>query len=296
MTARAAPRVSFAEYRCTAGPRDRPFVEIHGGFSVCYVRKGAFGYRVRGRSFDLVTGSLLIGYPADEYVCSHDHVFGDECLCFHFAPEVVDALGGRDDVWARGGVPPVPQLVVLGELAQAVLDGRSDVGLDEIGWSLAARLGEVVGGRDRALRSVGPRDRRRAIDAALWIDARAHEPLDLEVIAREAGVDAFHFLRVFGRVLGVTPHQYLLRARLRRAAGALASGARPITQVALDVGFADLSNFVRTFHRAAGMSPGRFRRAAHGDRTLRRALLAAATHPAKVTGARSSRRVPSGIA
>jgi AraC-like DNA-binding protein len=69
-------------------------------------------------------------------------------------------------------------------------------------------------------------------------------------------------------VLGVTPHQYLVRSRLRRAARLLTDDARPITEVALEVGFGDLSNFVRTFHRAAGVSPRRFRQAARGDRKI----------------------------
>jgi len=76
-------------------------------------------------------------------------------------------------------------------------------------------------------------------------------------------------------VLGVTPHQYLVRSRLRRAASLLADDARPITDVAYDVGFGDLSNFVRTFHRAAGVSPRRFRQAAKGARRLIEDRLAA---------------------
>ena len=68
-------------------------------------------------------------------------------------------------------------------------------------------------------------------------------------------------------MLGVTPHQYLLRVRLRHAARLLAEETRPVTEVALDVGFADLSNFVRSFRRAAGVSPSRFRAAARGERT-----------------------------
>jgi AraC-like DNA-binding protein len=73
----------------------------------------------------------------------------------------------------------------------------------------------------------------------------------------------------------VTPHQYLVRARLRRAARLLADDTRSITDVAFDVGFADLSNFVRTFHRAAGVSPRAFRRAAKGDRGIFHDRLAA---------------------
>ena len=54
-----------------------------------------------------------------------------------------------------------------------------------------------------------------------------------------------------------------------------AVGDRPITDIAFDVGFADLSNFVRTFHRAAGVSPRRFRQAAKGDRKILQERLAA---------------------
>ena len=78
----------------------------------------------------------------------------------------------------------------------------------------------------------------------------------------------YHFLRLFSRVLGVTPHQYLVRSRLRHAARLLADDSRPITEVAFEVGFGDLSNFVRTFRRAAGVSPRRFRQAAKGDRKI----------------------------
>src|SRR5262249_27711851 len=115
----------------------------------------------------------------------------------------------------------------------------------------------------------------RAVHAALVIDAHAQQQLDLEQVAREAGLSSFHFLRLFARVIGVTPHQYLVRSRLRRAARLLADGGRSITDVALDVGFGDVSNFVRTFHRAAGVSPRRFRQAARGERKILQDRLAA---------------------
>ena len=93
--------------------------------------------------------------------------------------------------------------------------------------------------------------------------------------ARRRRVKARRWLGwVFAGVLGVTPHQYLVRARLRHAARLLADDTRSITDVALDVGFRDLSNFVRTFHRAAGVSPSGFRRAARGDRKILQERLA----------------------
>ena len=155
--------------------------------------------------------------------------------------------------------------MVLGELAQAAADGRSDIGLDEVGHLLAQRLVEVVSGKARKPAKVTARDRRRAVEAALWLEANATSQIELEDAARQAGVSPFHFLRLFASVLGVTPHQYLLRSRLRRAARQLADDSKPVTEVAYDVGFNDLSNFVRTFHRAAGVSPLKFRQASRGS-------------------------------
>lgn len=268
--------VSTFDYRCEAGPADKPYVEQHQDYSVSYVRRGSFGCRCRGRLYELVAGSLLIGRPGDEYVCLHDHHdAGDECLSFHFPAALVGAIGDRDEVWRIAGVPPLPELMVLGELAQAAAEGGGDLGLDELGIIFAARFVGIVSGR-RAKRLEAPaRDRRRAVDAALWIDAHSHQPIDLERAARQAGLSSFHFLRLFARVLGVTPHQYLVRCRLRRAARLLADDCLAITDIAFDVGFGDLSNFVRTFHRAAGVSPRGFRRAARGDRKILQERLAA---------------------
>jgi AraC-like DNA-binding protein len=119
------------------------------------------------------------------------------------------------------------------------------------------------------------RDRRRAVETALWIDAHSHRQIDLEDAASQAGLSPFHFLRLFSGVLGVTPHQYLVRSRLRHGARRLADDSGSITDIAYDVGFGDLSNFVRTFHRAAGVSPLRFRQASRGDRKILQDRLAA---------------------
>jgi AraC-like DNA-binding protein len=260
--------ISVSDFRCTAVPGDKPFVEQFGCHSVSYVRKGSFGCRTRGQSFDLVAGSILVGHPGDEYLCTHDHVCGDECLSFFLEPELVEAIGDHAEVWRIGAAPPLPELMVLGELAQAAANGRSDIGLDEVGQLFARRFVEVVSGRPREPAVTKARDRRRAVETALWIDAHSHQQVDLEDAAAEADISPFHFLRLFSNVLGVTPHQYLVRSRLRHAARLLADDDRPVTDVAYDVGFGDLSNFVRTFHRAAGVSPRKFREASRGMRKI----------------------------
>jgi AraC-like DNA-binding protein len=260
--------ISVSEFRCAAGPGESPFVEQYGGHSISYVRKGSFGCHHRGRFLQLVTGSVLIGHPGDDYMCTHEHVCGDECLSFFFEPDLVESIGDRADVWQVGAAPPLSELMVLGELAQASAYGRSDIGLDEVGCLLAHRFVEAVSGRTPDPAKVTARDRRRAVDTAAWIEAHAHRPIDLNDAAGQAGVSPFHFLRLFSAVLGVTPHQYLVRLRLRHAARLLAEDDRDVTDIAYDVGFNDLSNFVRSFHRAAGVSPLKFRQASRGIRKI----------------------------
>jgi AraC family transcriptional regulator len=268
--------ITVVDYRCTAQPHDAPFVEWHDCHSVSYVRKGGFGYRVGRKSFELVTGSTLVGRTGDEYLCTHEHVCGDECLSFRLPAAAAESIGLRAGTWRSRGVPPMAELMVLGELAQAALDGRSGVGVDEAGLAYAARFVELATGARKAAAAPAARDRRRAVEAALWLDENAHQPIDLATSAQRTGLSAFHFLRLFRRVIGVTPHQYLVRARLRRAARLLVAESCPVTDVAFEAGFGDLSNFVRAFHRAAGVSPRRFREAARGERKILQDRVAAA--------------------
>jgi AraC-like DNA-binding protein len=70
----------------------------------------------------------------------------------------------------------------------------------------------------------------------------------------------FHLLRLFKQEAGVTPYRFLIRARIRRAVALLLDTRRPITAIAFEVGFGDLSNFIHVFRREVGRSPRDFRR------------------------------------
>jgi AraC-like DNA-binding protein len=272
---RAGP-VAVVDYRCTAGPAERPFPELHRSFSVSYVRRGSFGYRARGQAYELVAGSVLVGKAGDEFTCTHDHhACGDECLAFHLDEQAADLVSPGYALWRGGCLPPHATTMVLGEFAQSIAEGRGDLGLDEIGWLFPARVAEAATGRENKAIAPNARDRRRAVEAALWLEAHSQGQVDLDAAASHVGLSPFHFLRLFSKVVGATPHQYLVRLRLRHAARLLAEGERAVTDIALEVGFADLSNFVRTFRRAAGVSPTAFRRAAKGDRKILQARLLA---------------------
>ena len=100
---------------------------------------------------------------------------------------------------------------------------------------------------------------RRLCRARDLVHERSAEPLTVAQLARSAGVSRYHFLRLFRDAFGATPHQYLLRARLRAAATRLATEPARILDVALDAGFGDVSNFNRAFRAEFGGSPRVYR-------------------------------------
>jgi AraC-like DNA-binding protein len=112
---------------------------------------------------------------------------------------------------------------------------------------------------------------RRMLRARDTIDRSFAAPLDVAALARFAHVSPAHFARQFRAVFGETPHRYLQRRRIERAMELLRDTDRPVTEVCLDVGFASLGTFSRTFSTVVGESPSAYReqalaaRAAAGD-------------------------------
>jgi len=279
--------LTVVDYRCRSARREDPFAERHEVASVSFVRRGTFGYRCRGQSHELVAGSILVGRAGDEFVCTHDHHGGgDECLCFKLAPELAERLGPRPAAWQRSVLPPLAELMVLGELAQSAANGSSDVGLDEAGLELVSRCLELAAAASPEVIVPNAVLCRRALETALWLEENASEPIDLAAAAARASLSSYHFLRIFARVVGATPHQYLVRCRLRRAARQLSDDRASVTRVALDVGFNDVSNFIRTFRRAAGVTPLEFQARVRSRRRRGRAAAVPHVRPRSGRGTR----------
>ncbi|MBC7842926.1 MAG: helix-turn-helix transcriptional regulator [Gemmatimonadaceae bacterium] len=101
------------------------------------------------------------------------------------------------------------------------------------------------------------------------IDDRAIEDLTLVELSKEASLSRAHLIRAFTREVGVTPHQYLLHARITRARALLANGASP-ARAAVATGFCDQSHLTRYFTRVMGVGPAAYRRAVIQPRATRR--------------------------
>ena len=96
----------------------------------------------------------------------------------------------------------------------------------------------------------------RAKDLA---DARYSEPLDVDDLARAAGLSRAHFSREFRRAFGETPHGYLLTRRLERAAALLRTTDHSVAEICLAVGWQSVGSFTTSFTRTYGKSPTAYR-------------------------------------
>jgi len=266
---RHASQASLCDAQCTLGPDDRPYPEKHAVWAISIVRRGEFLYRARvdRRPRVLREGWLLLGRAEEEYECSHDHHGGDECTVLQIAPELLEDVA-RNVCGAAGPMLPVPVVPPIADVAARMhvawraIEARESLDVDALAIDVASSVLRAWHGQRIPEPATRAQDFERVRAALTMLDTRCDEAWSLTALAAQVGMSPYHFARLFRRVAGVSPHRYLVEARLRRASALLVDTDRAVTDVALDVGFDDLSNFVRTFHRRVGQSPGAFRRAA----------------------------------
>lgn len=100
---------------------------------------------------------------------------------------------------------------------------------------------------------------RRRVVARDYLASSYAAPISLRQAARCAGISPFHFLRMFSRAFGESPHAYLQRVRLERAKERLARGAA-VTDACFDVGYSSLGSFSALSARRYGRPPSEWQR------------------------------------
>ena len=102
--------------------------------------------------------------------------------------------------------------------------------------------------------------RNRQMAAVLeYIDAHLSSPLQLNDMARIAGLSRLQFLRSFARAVGLTPHAFVTERRLQHARKGLSEGNTSLASLAADCGFAHQSHLGALLGRQIGLTPGRYR-------------------------------------
>jgi AraC family transcriptional regulator len=230
-------------------------------------RGSAIGASANGaiRNELMTPGSLLLGNAGQNFEVSHEHAAGDRCLSFQFAPEYFERIASdagvnkSDRGFRMLRLPPLRELSSLIARARAGLEYSADTPWEELSVELAAATVRLERGISSGAENAPPSAIARVTRSVRAIERRSDSALGLGSLAREARLSSYHFLRTFERMTGITPHQYVRRARLRDAASRLAAEREKVLDIALDCGFGDLSNFNRAFRSEFGVSPKNFR-------------------------------------
>jgi AraC-like DNA-binding protein len=255
---------SIGEYLCTAGPNDRPFEERREQFAIAAVIEGSFRYHGDTGAAVMHPGAFLLGNSATCYECGHDHSTGDRCIAFHFSPacfaEVAASIASSSRFrFPTSMLPASPKLLPwLARIeARTALADRLSIEA-AVPALMEAVIGAVSAATPLPVR-VSARDTRRISGVLRYIELHAAEALNLETLAGVAIMSKYHFLRTFRHIVGMTPYQFLLNMRMRRAAVRLAMSPEPVSAIAFETGFGDLSTFNGRFRDMFGMSPTTYR-------------------------------------
>ena len=251
--------------------------------SVKAVLEGTATWTTAAGRFDLGPSGCLIVNGDEEYSIEIDALQPVETFCVFFRHGFVEeahrsAVTGSAALLDDSTVPPniefAERLQYDAQLRSAIeterrRDGGGTAGEDAgvTFVALAKRLVELHTdvaqrvSRLPALRASTREEIRHRLDRAIGvIHGDLAGDLSLERIATEACLAPFHFHRLFTSYSGETPHRYVTRLRLQRAATLLAGSERPVTDIALDCGFESAGSFTTLFSRHFGAPPSRFRK------------------------------------
>jgi AraC-like DNA-binding protein len=234
---------------------------------------GAADFLVGGQWHRVEAGTLLLVPPDVPHEGHHAPAHPFRHCGFHFFARLYDVL----DMPVLYGLPllfrPTPEATarivrlieaMVGELAAR--EAACTLAANGICAHILALLCREVVTRG------GPGDGRAAPDAARLADlvrlapvfqtihTRYAGPLTLRELASVVDLHPAYFSTLFRKVAGQPPVRYLARYRLERARELLVCTDQPVTEIAHAVGFTDLAYFDRVFRRAAGTSPGEYRR------------------------------------
>ncbi len=177
-------------------------------------------------------------------------------------PEL-DGFGVLEAMRARESTRNVPVVVLTARML-------SEEDMARLNAGVAAILGKGLFSADEILRHIEAalahhhtlKNATRLLvrRAVAFIQAHYADSITRDQIAGHIGVSADYLTASFRQEMGVTPIAYLNRYRISRARILLEAGQHSVTEIALDVGFTDLANFSRAFHREVGMTPNAYRR------------------------------------
>ena len=204
---------------------------------------------VNGKVFPVQAGDCYILLPGDTIIHT-----GDWCAVDGARVRRYLAMAG---ITSENPFAPPECFSGIAEQLKVLYDMReeNDPGADlRRNACMYTVFGELLRGRNAAA------DRDRIIQKAIGVmEARYDQPLTVEKIAEEVGLERCYFSTVFRSETGTTPHRYLTRLRLEKACMLMDQEGCTVAEAAVSVGL-DPENISRPFRKFLGITPGEYRK------------------------------------
>jgi transcriptional regulator GlxA family with amidase domain len=101
---------------------------------------------------------------------------------------------------------------------------------------------------------------KRVIELCAYIRAHYAEPIRMELLAETIYLSEGHMRMIFRQAMGMSPYQYALNLRMKKAKELLLTTQLPLSEVSIQIGFESMSHFISTFRQREGMTPAVYRR------------------------------------
>jgi len=236
----------------------------HEGFAVGVIESGALGFDYRGESLIASPGTINLanpdeahtGHAAAESGWTYRMFYLDAALLQQAAAEI--AGRSKSLPFFQSGVIQDERLARMIHGLHAAMEQNQVSRLELESRFLNMLTALIMRHADAppVLRSAG-REHTAVKRVKEFIEAYYNENISLAQLANTACLSPFHFIRVFRKETGLTPHAYLNQARVRRARALIAAGWA-IAPAAYETGFVDQSHLTRQFKRILGITPGQY--------------------------------------
>jgi AraC-like DNA-binding protein len=238
----------------------------HDGFAVGVIERGALGFYYRGENVVASAGAVNLANPDAAHTGHAAAEAGWTYRMFYldvdYLQKAAAEMAGRprDIPFFQSGVIHDRQLATIIRDVHASMEKRESSTLERESkflWMLTQLIGRHADAPPPL--QLIDREGRRIKRVKEYIDAHYSEDISLHRLAAVAALSPFHFIRVFCREVGLTPHTYLTQTRIRKAK-TLLERRRQIAAVANETGFVDQSHLTRHFIRITGVTPGQYRK------------------------------------
>ncbi len=235
--------------------------------TVIFTTHGAWGIHSAAGSTQVDPSVVVLGGAGRSYRASHEQPVPSDRTTFLEIAEPDDRPSTGlvtsellDHVFSRQAVHCTPEIARLRAalVAPASDEPFASLRTDVLSMELLLELARADR-RAPAPRVLHPDVRERVVRAREYLDEHLSEDVSLSTLAREVALSPFHLSRLFRQEVGESPHRYLVRRRLDRAARLLISTPLTVTQVSDRVGFGSPAHFAQSFRRRFGVPPSVYR-------------------------------------